>query len=90
MSRDSFYKLLRILKPHLERNSEMAKRAGREIVSPAIHFAVTLRLFADASYLDVISVYNQRAPFHQVFEDTCDAILSVLCFPGLSKSETAL
>lgn len=90
-SRNSIYKHPRMLKPHLEPNSEMVKRARREIVSPAIRPAVLLRLLAGATYLDMISVYNTpKSTLYQVFKDTGDAIISVLCLPGLPKSETEL
>ena len=39
----------------------------------------------------MISAYNTpKSTFYQVVKDTCDAILSVLCLPGLPESETAL
>ncbi len=58
LSRSSFYKLLDLLGPLLERDEERAMRSSGGPVTPGVRLGVTLRLLAGGSYLDQMLTFR--------------------------------
>lgn len=87
MQPKSFQKLLKKLRPLLDRNVEMGRRWKRVTIPPDVRLGITLRLLSGASYLDVMLTYRlAQSTVYVVFHDTCDAIMDTLRLPGLPKS----
>jgi hypothetical protein len=58
MTRANFESLLRLLEGRLHCNHEMARRTSEAAISPSTRLAITLRLLAGASYIDIILGLN--------------------------------
>jgi hypothetical protein len=54
MERADFFPLLILIAPSIEKNEEMARRSSGSAVNPEMKLALTLRILAGASYLDLI------------------------------------
>ena len=69
----------------------MCNRLGQKPVPPETSLAVTLRMLAGGSYLDMQTSYRIRpSTIYRVFHRTCDALMSVLHLPGLPTTVNGL
>lgn len=84
MSRIAFRKLSALCGSKLMKNEEMGTRSGRRTISPEIRLAITIRMLAGASYLDLMTSYRIGAStVYSIFDDTSDVLMSVLQLPEI-------
>lgn len=91
MSRSSFYKLLALLQPLLEKDNEMGMRSGRRTVPADTRLGITLRLLTGAKYIDTMYTYRlESSTVYSIFHDTLHAIQNTLKLNGLPNDEEDL
>lgn len=75
MNRSVFCKLVKILRPSLERNRTMgALRNGA--IEPEVRLAIVLRILSGASYHDMMLLWSIAcSTVYVIFQETVDAIL---------------
>ena len=82
LDKETFLALLEILKPLLqytEKGTAMGELSSGSVVDPVIMLAVTLRLLAGGSYLDIAFGYHVgESSVYAIFHKTCQAIDSQL------------
>jgi DDE superfamily endonuclease len=84
MPREVFTKLLRLLRPRLERDADMATQSSGGRIEPEVRLAVLLRILGGASYLDLMMVFRiGRSSVYQVVFSTISAVLFVMPMPGV-------
>jgi DDE superfamily endonuclease len=84
MQRNTFSSLLNVIRPDLERDGKMALRSSGGRIEPEKRHALTLRLLAGASYLDIMMLFGiSRSSCCAVCHETVDRILGRLHHPGL-------
>lgn len=89
MNRDVFNKLLSLLLTDLNRDRKQGLRSSGGCVDPDVRLAITLRLLAGASYLDIMMLFGLSvSSVYAVFHATNDSIMSRLSLPGLPLSDT--
>ena len=91
MPREAFNELLSSVRLSLQKNVEMGRRAKRLTVPPDIRLAVTLRMMAGASYLDIMGTYQiSKTCVYDVFHSTCMILSKKLQLPGLPSTISGL
>jgi hypothetical protein len=84
MTRANFESLLRLLEGRLYCNQEMARRSSGAAISPSTRLAITLRLLAGSSYIDVILGFNvSTAAVYANAHHVVQRINEVLPLPGI-------
>ena len=65
----------------------MGMLPDHSVLPPDVRLALTIKLLAGASYLDLKTRYCVGAStIYNVFRETCDALIDVLALPGLPSS----
>jgi hypothetical protein len=91
MSQSTFLALLRILQRDLTRDMRMELRSSGGRVDPAVRLALTIRMLAGASYLDMILVFRiASSTAYDVFHSTVTSITRCIAIPGLSVARSDL
>jgi hypothetical protein len=91
MSQSTFMALLTILQRDLMRDMRMALRSSGGRVEPAVRLALTIRMLAGASYLDVMLVFRiASSTVYDVFHSTVSIITKLIAMPGLPVSRSDL
>jgi hypothetical protein len=91
MSQSTFLALLRILQRDLTRDMRMALRSSGGRVEPAVRLALTIRMLAGASYLDMMLVFRiASSTVYDVFHSTVTSITRRISMPGLSVDRSDL
>lgn len=84
IGKSGFNKLLELVRPDLERSTEMGALSGRNTISAETRLALTLRLLAGASYVDIRLAFRiGRTTVYDVFHATVAALDKALSLPGL-------
>eukprot|EP00171_Calliarthron_tuberculosum_P005225 IDg5225t1 len=90
MPRVNFYQLLAVIQDDLERDGIQAFRSSGGLVDPAARLAITLRLLARGSYLDLMMIFKVgRSTIYSVFHLTVDALMGKLDMPGIDFGDQA-
>lgn len=85
-----FRSLLDILRPDLQRNNLQAQRCSGGEIEPSVRLAVTLRLLAGGSYLDLVTNYNiAPATVYSIFHDTLRSLCERIPVPNIDLRDTA-
>ena len=91
MPRQAFHELLSSVRQSLQKNIEMGRRAKRPTIPPDVRLAVTLRMMAGASYLDLMGTYQMsKTSVYNVFHSTCTVLSERLQLPGLPSTVSGL
>jgi DDE superfamily endonuclease len=91
MSHPTFSALLRVVERDLTRDMRMALRSSGGRVEPAIRLALTIRMLAGASYLDMMLVFKlASSTVYDVFHSTIASIKRRIAMPGLSSAHSDL
>eukprot|EP00171_Calliarthron_tuberculosum_P001167 IDg1167t1 len=73
-----------LLRTDLERDNRQARRSSGGRIEPAVRLAVTLRLLAGASYLDLVTNYNiAPATVYAIFHDTVGHLSNRIAMPNI-------
>lgn len=84
MERETFDQLLFLLLPALDRDGGRELRSSGGLVDPDARLALTLRLLAGASYLDIMMLFGiSRSTVYTVMHATCDSVMSCLTLHGV-------
>jgi len=87
LSRNSFYRLLSLLLGGIVFESVSCVHNTGTKVAADSRLAITLRMLAGASYLDLRLCFNVSvSSIYRIFHDTCQAIMEALRLPGISRS----
>ena len=72
MSKESFFELLGVIRPELERNEAQGARSSFDgVVLPELRLSMTLRWLAGGSYIDISIIHGVAAStFYEVVKDT--------------------
>jgi DDE superfamily endonuclease len=90
LPRGAFVNLLATIRPALLRDTGQAARSSGGVVQPALRLAITLRMLAGASYLNLIMLFRVAKPtIYDVFHSTIDVINRRLRMPGIPTSNSA-
>ena len=69
----------------------MGVRAKWPIIPPEVRLAITLRLLAGASYIDMKGMFDvEKKTVYEIFTETLDALMNALRLPGLPKDKAGL
>lgn len=91
MDRYTFDKLLALVWYDLKRDDEMGRRAKRPTIQPDTRLAVSLRMLAGASYLDLMSAYQiSNTAVYEIFHSTSAVLMEKLRLPGLPQTVPGL
>jgi hypothetical protein len=84
MPRAAFHSLCRTLRFDLLRDEAHSARSRGDATEPAARPAVTLRMLAGASYLDLVMLFRvAKATIYDIFHSTVDIIIRRLQMPGV-------
>ncbi len=85
-----FHELLDLIRADLEREDRQARRSSGGRVEPAVRLAVTLRLLAGASYLDLVTnCHIAPATVYAIFHDTVRHLCIRIAMPDISLQDEA-
>ena len=91
MSRAVFAKLLERIRPSLPLERNRFTGTDRIVIHGEVRLAITLRLLAGASYLDIRMTWNiSQTSLYDIFHSCCMAIMTSLSLPGLPGNEDDL
>lgn len=91
MDRKTFNKLLFLVRPLLDKDREMARRAGHEVVSAEARLGITFRMMAGGSvYGCMVQFEVGRSTVYQVFRDTRNTLNAFLDLTGLPNTKAGL
>lgn len=84
MSKRCFVDLLRAVRPAIEKSASMGALSGRRTIPPETRLAITLRLLAGASYVDMRLAFRVgRSTVYHIFHETVEAIDNTFSLKGL-------
>jgi hypothetical protein len=82
MPHNAFHSLLSALHPALVLNSDQGTRSSGGVVEPASRLAITLRILAGSSYLDLVTLFRiGKLTLYEVFHATVDVLNKRLRMP---------
>lgn len=87
-----FSALVELLRSRLDRDDQYARKSSGGKIDPSVRLAVTLRMLAGGSYLDLVTNYNiASSTVYAIFHDTIKHLSSRIRMPGVPlENETAL
>lgn len=91
MGRRTFRMLLFLASSRLQKDVAMARRAGREVVSPEARLGILLRLMAGETVYGCMSSFEVgRSTVYQVFRESRETLNDILDLSGLPESFAGL
>lgn len=91
MSEAAFALLLNEVQDLIDKPFKAATEYRRSTVPPAVRLGITLRILAGASYLDLVLAYQvAESTLHEVFNSTCEALMTRLRLKGFPTSSAGL
>jgi DDE superfamily endonuclease len=91
MSGSTFLALLCVVERDLTRDMRMALRSSGGRVQPAVRLALTIRMLAGASYLDMMLIFRiASSTVYDVFHSTVASVKRRIAMPGLSSAHSDL
>lgn len=91
MSQQCFEQLLRDVHDLIDKPYKASTDYRRSTVPSDIRLAITLRLLAGASYLDLMLAYQVgEETIRDIFQNTCDGLMARLRLKGFPKSQAGL
>ena len=87
MSRSVFAKLLERIRPSLPLEQNSFTGTDGNVIHADVRLAITLRLLASASYLDIRMTWDiSQTSFYDIFHSFCTATMTRLSFPGFPEN----
>ncbi len=92
LPRTVFFEIVQQLHAHLDRDEAHAVMSSGGRIEPAVRLAITLRILAGGSYLDMITNFNVgESTVYTIFHETVDILCRHLPMPGVPvHDESAL